>query len=300
VSQTESEKRADERRKRLIKYFTEAPDPRDKTAALAFLAAAVSLFAAAAAIFSLEYRVAAGATAVLAFFAATTGTDKFLRYRTQYRKSHPRPPDREMDLLLGDEITQAQATALENLEITSDDLDLTGNEWDPLAQLEARARLRDPGRRRPLVVFSPDDHARAEIGRDGMWRFSDYRVMVICPTHFSLGIYLCTIDILTGAMRHTSTYEYHYDDVVAILTTTVGERENPRLLPDGKFRFARTVRRELQIVASSGDSPTIPVMVPGHLEANEAAVESSEIENVIASVRRVLRDRKNSAHLERV
>lgn len=302
MSQTEAEKLADERKKRLVKYFTEAPNPKDQMVAVVFLVAATGLAAGAWMILhALAYRTAAEVVAALAFFAAAAGLDKFMQYRKQYKKSHPRPLDSEMDLLLGDEITQAQATALEKLEITSDDLDLRGDEWDPLAELEARTPLHNPSRRRPLIVFSPEDDARAEIGRDGLWRFSDYRVMVICPTHFSLGIYLCTIDILTGAMRRANTYEYHYDDVVAILTTTVGEQGNPRLLlPDDKFHFARTIRRELKIVASSGDSPTIPVIVPGHGGSNRAAVEWPEIENVIASVRRVLRDRKNNAHLEHV
>jgi len=304
MNQTEVEKHADERKKRLLKYFIEAPDPHQLNVAIALLVTAACLAGGAWTITDvLALWIVAYPAFVLAFFATTTGIDRLVRYRRQYRKSHPRPPDNEMDLLLGDEITRAQSTALENLEITSDDLDLTGQEWDPLAELEARSSPRDPSRRRPLVVFSPDDDARAEVGRDGLWRFSDYRVMVICPTHFSLGIYLCTIDILTGAMRHENTYEYHYDDVVAILTNTVGEEKDPSLVPDGKVHFARTVRRELQIVASSGDCPKIPVVVRVNSGSNEptgAAVEWPEIENVIASVRRVLRDRKNSAHFERL
>jgi hypothetical protein len=101
-------------------------------------------------------------------------------------------------------------------------------------------------------------------------------------------------------MGHESTYEYHYDDDVAILTNTVGEEKNPCRLPDGKVHFARTIRRELQIVASSGDGPKIPVMIPVNGASNEATAAPPEFENVIASVRRLLRDRKNNAHLERV
>jgi hypothetical protein len=301
MNQTEAEKFADERKKRLIKYFIEAPDPQDCTFAMALLGTAVCLAAGAWTIHNLYgLQFAVGALLIFAFFTATSGLDKFIRYRKEYAKSHPRPSDDDMDLLLGDEIRRAQSTALENLEITSDDLDLTGNEWDPLAELETRTPRRNSSTRRPLVVFGPHEDARAEAGRDGLWRFSEYHVMAICPTHFSLGIYLCTIDILTGAMGEERTYEYHYDDVVAILTSTVGGEKNSRLLPDGKFHFARTIRQELQIIATSGDNPTIPVVVPGHGETNRATVERPEIENVIASVRRVLRDRKNNVHLEGV
>jgi hypothetical protein len=205
-----------------------------------------------------------------------------------------------MDQLLAGEITRIQSAALEKLAITIDDLELTGDEWDPLAQLEAGASLHDPGRRRPLVVFSPHEDAREGIGADGRSRFSDYGVMVICPTHFSLGLYLCAVDILSGAMRGEDTWEYHYDDVVAISTITVGDQDTPRLPRDDEFHFARTIQRELQIVASSGDCPAIPVVVRGHGQPNRVTVEWSEIENVIAAVRRVLRDRKSAGRLERL
>ena len=84
MSQTEAEKLADERKKRLIKYFTEPPDPRDQTFAIAFLVAAVCVAICAWGIFHLlEYRIAALAVWILAFFVATTGLDKLIRYRVQ-------------------------------------------------------------------------------------------------------------------------------------------------------------------------------------------------------------------------
>ena len=47
MNQTEAEKFADERKKRLIKYFIEAPDPQDCTFAMALLGTAVCLAAGA-------------------------------------------------------------------------------------------------------------------------------------------------------------------------------------------------------------------------------------------------------------
>jgi hypothetical protein len=302
MSQTEAEKRAGERRKRLLKYFKEAPDPRDFTVAMTFLSVAVCIAASAAAALLLraDFRLAAQAAFAIAIIVAGTGVDKLYQYRKQFAKSHPRPSDQEMDQLLTDEITRLGSVALEKLTITPDDLDLTGIDWDPLAQLETKRPRNRPDRRRPLVVFGPDEDARAEIGRDGRWRFSDYHVMVICPTHFNLGIYVCIIDLLSGAMHGERTWEYHYDDVVAISTITVGEAEPPRLVPKDEFHFARWIHRELQIVASSDGSAKVPVVVPGHGESSAAAVEWDQIENVINSVRRVLRDRKSTSHLERV
>jgi hypothetical protein len=145
--------------------------------------------------------------------------------------------------------------------------------------------------RHPLVVFGPADDARGEFGCDRVWRFSAYRVMAICPTQFNLGLHLCTVDLLTGALSREETHEYQYDDVSAVRTITVGEPRSALeiRLRGEEVRFARALLRELQIVTSGGGGPRIGVVVP--VEAG-APVQSSGVEQVIVSVRRVLRDRK--------
>ena len=154
----------------------------------------------------------------------------------------------------------------------------------------------------PLVVFGPTDDAHAEIGADGVWRYSAYQVMVICPTHFNLGLYLCNIDVLSGALRGEGTRGVPLRRRCRDLDVHGGGGQPPHLVRrEDEFHFARTVRRELQIVASSGDCPTIPVVIPGEGESPRAQARWSEIEDVIAAVRRVLRDRKNAAaRLEQV
>jgi hypothetical protein len=81
---------------------------------------------------------------------------------------------------------------------------------------------------------------------------------------------LCTVDILPGTLRGERTHEYHCDDVIAISTLTIAEQEPPQALGHEEFHFARTVCRELQVVASNGDRPTIPVMIHGHEESKRA------------------------------
>jgi hypothetical protein len=88
--------------------------------------------------------------------------------------------------------------------------------------------------------------------------------------HFNLGLYFCTVDILPGTLRAERTHEYHCDDVIAISTLTIAEQEPPQALGHDEFHFARTVCRELQVVASNGDRPTIPVMIHGHEESKRA------------------------------
>lgn len=302
MSQTAAEKLAGERRKRLLKYFTEAPDPRDRTLAWATLVFAVLVAGLAGAIDALVgARFAAQMVLATALVVTMVGLEGLYRYRTGYAKSHPRPADKEMDSLLATELVRIGNTALEKLAITADDLELTGQGWDPVAQLERDAPLRFPTERRPVVIFGPTEGARMEIGADGRWRYSDYHVMAICPTHYNLGLYVCVIDVLSGALKGEGTREFHYDDVVAISTATVGEQEPSRLvLRNEEFRFARSVRRELQIVVSSGDGPKIPVVLPGHGSPKRVQLLASEIEDVITAVRRVLRDRKGAGRFEGV
>jgi hypothetical protein len=302
MSQTEAEKRAEERKKRLKKYFTEPPDPRDFALAWVLLAvAALTAVGAGAIDVVVGAPFLAKVVLVAALIVAAAGVDRLLLYRRQFATSHPRPSDKEMDRLLAAELVRIGEDALRKLAITSDDLELTGQDWDPVAQLEHGNPVRHPHARRPLVVFGPDDEAHAEIGSDAVWRFSAYRVMVICPTHFNLGIYQCLLDALSGVLAHEQTREYHYDDIVAISTVSVGVQEPARLrLKNEEFHFARMILRELQIVASSSDRATVPVVVPGYGDSGQTKMQWSGIEEVIAAVRRVLRDRKGAGRLEQV
>jgi hypothetical protein len=289
--QTEAEKRAQERQKRLRKYFVEPPDPRDRTAAWVIVAIGGGAFCAAGAA-GLHWSVLLGAVPMFgSAVCVAVGLDRLFQYRRRHAKSHPRPSDLEMDHLLAAELARVRSVALEKLDLTSDDLELTEQGWDPIAELERGGPVLRPAERRPLVVFGPADDAREEFGADRVWRFSAYRVMAICPTQFNLGLYLCTVDLLTGGRRREETHEYQYDDVSAVRTITVGE-PRPALevrLRGEEVRFARVLQRELQIVTSGGDGPRIGVIVPVE---DGAPVRSSGVEQVIVSVRRVLRDRK--------
>jgi hypothetical protein len=289
--QTEAEKRAQERQKRLRKYFVEPPDPRDRTVARVILVVGAGAFFVALTV-ALYFNVFLGAVVMFgAVLSVAAGLERLLSYRRRYAKTHPRPDDREMDHHLAVELVNVRSVALEKLGVTCEDLELTEEGWDPVAELERGGPVLTSAERHPLVVFGPDDDARGELGRDLRWRFSAYRVMAICPTQFNLGLHLCTVDLLTGAHRREETHEYQYDDVSAVRTVTVGEPRSAIevCLRGEDVRFARVVLRELQIVTSGGDGPRIEVAVPVE---DGAPVQSSGVDQVIASVRRVLRDRK--------
>jgi hypothetical protein len=295
MTQTEAERRAQERKKVLEKYFKEAPDPRDGTAARLLMALGGVGVAASALLFATSGPALGGVVLWCAAATVLTGYANGARYRKERAAAEPRPPDREMDRVFAAELVEIAATAMKQLGLTVDELALTSESWDPVALLERGNPILQPGERRPLIVFGPHETARVAVGRDGVWRFSAYRVMVICPTHYNFGLYMCATDLLTGALSREETHEYHYDDVVAISTVTVAddERRPLDLRGDGELRFARTLLRELRIVSSSGDCRRIEVAVPGHGESGRAATQlSSGIDDVITAVRRVLREKK--------
>jgi hypothetical protein len=295
MTQTEAERRAEERKKRLEKYFHEAPDPRNKIVARALMVIGGAGLAASALLFA---TIGAGLAGVVLWCAATTaltGCVNDARYRKEHAAAVPRPTDREMDRMLAEALVDSSAKAMKQLGFTVDDLALTSESWDPIAHLERGNPILQPSERRPLLVFGPYETAKVAVGRDGVWRFSEYRIMVICPTHYNFGLYMCATDLLSGTLSREETHEYHYDDVVAISTVTVADEE-PRPLgirDEGELRFARTLVRELRIMSSSGDSRSIYVAVPGHSESGRATTQlSSGIDDVISAVRRVLREKK--------
>jgi hypothetical protein len=300
MTQSEAERRAEERRKALEKYFKEAPDPRDLVVAHVVMVAGSAGCALAAGLFVSVMPVLGSVVLWSAATVAVMGCVQRFHYAKARDAAEPRPTDREMDQLFASELATIAHTALVRLGLTLDDLALTSGEWDPIAQLERGNPILSSADPRPLLVFGPGETAMTAIGRDAVWRFSAYRVMVICPTHYNLGLYTCAIDLLTGALSREETHEYHYDDVVAVSTVTTADDDahpgDPRA--DREFRFARTLLRQLRIIISSGDRRSITVGVAGHMEAGRAAVQSSGIEEVIAAVRRVLREKKGTRELE--
>ena len=297
MSQTEVEKLAQQRKQRLIKYFTEPPDPRDRTVARVCLAVAgIALLATGVIVVRRDELPFALVLLFAAAVCAVVGVEGLFRYRKRFAKAFPRPTDEEMDRLLAAELGRIRSISLEKLGVTADDLELTGEGWDPVAQLERGGPVLTLNERRPLVVFGPADDARMEIGRDHVARFSSYRVMAICPTHFNFGLYLSTVNMLTGALGQDETHEYQYDDVVAIRTITAGERgpEPEVRLRNEDVRFARALECELQVVTSGGEYPRIGVVVPLADGARPASLQPSGMEQVVTSVRRVLRDRRSA------
>lgn len=298
MTQTRLERSAQQRRDRFGKYFAKTPDPADLTKAMIILSVAgvalliaLAAFAAKSGFLGVIFLLGAG-------YAAVKGFSRKNEYDRAYAKAEPKPSDAEVDACLADDLVTIVTRAMGRLGLTYDDLETVAQQWDPVANLSRGQNRIQAGRGRPMVVFGPMFPASTAVGKDGVWRFSAYQVMVICPTSYHLAIYRTGIDFLTGGLRQEETQEYHYSDVVAVSTTSAPgapdlTAEFTAHRASSEVRFAKTTLREFQIVVASGDRSKVVVGLADETDPErEATLQESRIDEVIAAVRRMLREKK--------
>lgn len=298
LTQTAAERVAGERKRKLEKYFCKTPDPKQRSLAFALIGGAGAAALIALIAFAGESGFLGFVMLVLAAYLGRKGYMMKSEYDRQYKAAEPKPTDHEVDRLLASDLLNLSQRAMRQLGLTNADLEVVSRRWDPIAQLEHRNARTGDGGHRPLVVFGPLlDTGRAAVGADGVFRFPGYEVMVICPTSYHLAMYRCALDFLTGSLRSEETSEYHYADVVAV--STVGNPGTPlraepvRGSDADVVTFAKTLLRRFQIVVSSGDRSTVVVGINDKDQPDRQAIlQESGIDEVISSVRRMLREKK--------
>jgi hypothetical protein len=217
-------------------------------------------------------------------------------YLDAYRSATPKPRDSIIDKIRVHELRKVERRALDRLDLTADELELESAAWNPLDGHALDGPDENRLERKPLIVTGPVPTSRATIGRDGVWRFSQYAVMAICPTDYHLGIYRCVIDLRVAGLHQEETHEYHYMDVVAVSTairsgsSVTAQSAEPG---DNDYAFAHVVLQEFQLVVSSGDRSTIVVGISDERDpAQRAHLLASGMDRVIGAVRGMLRDKK--------
>ncbi|WP_119726788.1 hypothetical protein [Thermomonospora amylolytica] len=311
---TTVDRTATRRKKRVEKYFNKTPDIRDLRVAQAMLGGA-----GGAALLGLIMLASSPFLAVLLFGgAAYLGVKGGLgkhEYDKAYEKAEPKPTDREMDDLLAADLLKIEQKAMESLGLTPDDLETAGHNWDPVNALSRSKASAMPPAKRPIVVYGPSPDSGYTVGRDGIWRFQRYEVMVICPTHHHLALYRSELNLLTGGLFLEQTQEYQYAHVVSVSTVTVPapddyrlrrtdmddkdkereqERENRARAREDEnaVRFADVVLRQFTVGVSSGGNTSVTVGISDKKNPeNQAHLQDSGIQQTINSVRRVLRDK---------
>jgi len=299
---------ADRRRQKVEKYFRRTPDPKERTRAILLISAAalggllaIIMFGQGSGFLGVVLLAAGG-------FGGYKGLQKKTDYDKRYAAAEPKPRDEEMDEFLANDLAIVCEHATRCLGLTLDELELFPQQWDPVANLAHGNPFVDQQQKRPWVVFGPEVRgfsfgpkfrAFSTVGRDGFCRFAAYEVMVICPTGYHLALYQCTIDFLTGGLRQEQTREYHYADVVSVSTTIRSDQKlsfQPLdLRGEGpvNYDFENALFRDFEIVVSSGDRSKIVVGIQDEERPDrQATLQPSGIEEVISSVRRMLKEKK--------
>jgi hypothetical protein len=303
---TEAERVATDRKRKVEKFFFHTPDPADRNKAI-FVAVCAAVVAVIGLILLASVVIVGLIFLVVAVYVGYKAYGRFRVYNEQYKKAEPKPSGRELDQYLARDIAVIEERAMRELGLTPDDLETEDQQWDPLAGLG----VDDAGRqqfKRPIVVYGPQVSSGFAIGDDNVWRFRTYEVMVICPTYHHLAIFRTDLSLLTGGLFHEQTQEYQYAHVVSVSTITQPSNislEETRKEKDkdarksvgsnDQVRFARTVLKQFELGVSSGRSSTVTVgIADGNNPENQARLTDSGIQQVISSVRRVLRDKKGA------
>jgi hypothetical protein len=295
---TEAERSATDRKRRVEKYFIPTPDRSQRNKAVLILVGAIVL--AIIGLILLSGTVIVGLIFLAgAAYAGYKGIRKYRAYQELYSKAEPKPSGRELDAYLARDISQIEQRAMQELDLTSDDLETDHQSWDPVTALGDGEVARPE--KRPIVVYGPQPVSGFAIGDDNIWRFRTYEVMVICPTHHHLALFRTELNLLTGGLFHEETQEYQYAHVVSVSTVTLPPSnlslEETRKDKDSAdhVRFARTVLKQFELGVSSGRSSTVTVGISdANNPENEARLPDSGIQQIISSVRRVLRDKKGA------
>ncbi|MFG1640082.1 hypothetical protein ACGFMK_07330 [Amycolatopsis sp. NPDC049252] len=282
----------EDRREVVDRYFARVPDDSEKSQVLMHILGGIGVVVAGVLLGATLSWLVGVTVLLLGLGLFFRGVRRYETFREACELALPKARDVVIDHIRERELSKVEERALHRLDLTAEDLELDSVPRDPLAEptLDGRSA------RRPLIVTGPVPTSRAMIGRDGVWRFSQYAVLVICPTDYHLGLYRCVIDLRVAGLFQEETHEYHYTDVVAVSTAVQG---GPRIVAqsaeaeDSTLRFDSPLLHEFQLVVSSGDRSRIVVGISDERNPDQRArLPVTDIDLVLVAVRAMLRDKK--------
>ncbi|MEV1019245.1 hypothetical protein [Streptomyces sp. NPDC050264] len=287
----------------IARYFVDPPHPSLLKSAQTKMAVGGSL----AVLGVLVLVLAGGGTKALGFIMLVVGCivggnglSAKKVYDRAYALTMPRPSDADIDQLILTDTLSIMNRALPQLGLTEADLvrprGATGPAGADFTDIAGAAAAPVTPGGNQMVVYGPSFPCNIAIGADNRKRFSRYEFMVICPTHYQLAIYTCQLDLYTGQLTE-QTNEYHYQDVVAVRTSSIplntfrGVTLNPRPSQRAHFMHLDTAR-QMQIIVSSGDRTAITLRVSSSAEATVDSGDPLDFPQVLERVRATLREKK--------
>lgn len=195
--------------------------------------------------------------------------------------------DQDIDNWLQEGIDQVVPAGFERLGITQADL--------------AGTRPGEPGAK-PLViqgVVDPDDGfpVLSKVGGDGRIRYSYYEIMVIYLTEWHLCAYTSVLEMTTGITLTDRTWEFHYQDVVSIATSS--DRQRFTLPSDGGSGSApgdviHITSKQAFRIRVPGDEVSMLIGIPTRERlVHRDLSKQSGLDNALRQIRKKLNDYKN-------
>ena len=153
----------------------------------------------------------------------------------------------------------------------------------------------------PLIIIGPifwdwDDYGVPEddmwlkLGDDLVLRYTIITVLYIFTAEHLMAAYECVFNFLKNEKVHEDTYEFHYQDIVAV---TTHENSHTRILPRKKKK--QTSKEQEFHITVPGESITITIDSETLTENTKADVyRKSEVDRTVQRLRALIRDKKQS------
>jgi len=195
-----------------------------------------------------------------------------------------RPSDRQIDDWLKEDASKLREKALEMLDLEEHDIEIP----EPL-------HLAGPlTRATPLVR---PEHVRVRRGRDGNYRVSANKMLILLPTEHYLGVFRCVYDSLRDASFHSVATEYAYRSVVAVkrgeeAEVFKGDEVNTLTSPSGK-ELVPTQFFSMSI--SNGETFSVPMRAQVADAPRSSGVRETELDKVYSAVKKLLQEKFEAA-----
>ncbi len=195
-----------------------------------------------------------------------------------------RPSDRQIDVWLREDTQRLREKALAMLNLDERDIEIP----EPL-------QLAGPLTQATSLVRP--EHVRVRRARDGTYRVSANKVLVLLPTEHFLGVFHCTYDSLRDSVFHSVATRYAYRNVVAVrrgenAEVFKGEELNKLKSPTGK-ELVPTQFFSLSI--SNGETFSVPMRAQVANGRPAKGPTVTELDRVYAAIEKLLEDKFQAA-----
>lgn len=136
----------------------------------------------------------------------------------------------------------------------------------------------------------PENDMWLKLGKDNVLRYTIISVLYIFTAEHLMAAYECIFNFLKNEKVHEDTYEFHYQDIVAV---TTHENTHSRILPRQKKK--QTLKEQEFHITVPGESITIIIDSDTLTENTKGDVyRKDEVDRTVQRLRALIRDKKQS------